>query len=162
MAKKRKKVAEVKKFSGTDNLGTLREEGNYEVMKGTISTDKVSPDTNWDLNAAAVESETKIEHDEGVGNAAVVRTFTFGANPEVFAQHKPTRQELFNAHYKGIEQALWRDGLKVIPEVNPQVRISDDGKSYAIVVGAEPMRGHILTEKPSTLKELLTKEEVNG
>lgn len=132
-----KKFKDVQKFGGTDNLGQVKLNGH-------------------DHDAANVEasSETKLEHDEGHGDAAVIRRFTFGINPESFQKHTPTKQELFNAHYKGIEVALWRDGMKVMPEVEPRVAMEAEKGQYHIYVGAKPMKGHMLMQKPQTLSEI--------
>lgn len=133
--KKKTKYKDVAKFGGTDNLGTVNVHGH-----------------SHDAASLEVASDTKLEHDEGYGDAAIIRRFRFGANPEAFSKHTPTRQELFNAHYKGIEVTLWRDGMKVMPEVEPRVVVN--GSTYDIYVGAKPMKGHVLTQKPQTLSEI--------
>ena len=74
-------------------------------------------------------------------------------NPEAFALHRPTKQELFNHHSKGIETILWKDGLKVMPDVPPRLVV--EGSKYRIFVGAQPMKGMALEEKPKTLKQLI-------
>lgn len=111
-------------------------------------------DVVWNPNSISTESETHLEDDEGFGEAAVIRVFEFAANPEAFKQHKPTKQELFNSHYKGIEIMLWKDGLKVMPEVEPKLTINKKKTKYRIIVGATPMRGHILREQPKTLSQI--------
>ena len=131
------KVLDRPSFGGTEELGNTKMHG-YD----------------HDVKSLEVESTTKLEHDEGHGNAAIIRCFTFGMNPEVFHQYQPTKQELFNSHYKGIEVALWKDGMKVIPEVNPRVVFDEKNLRYQIFVGAAPMKGHILRERPQTLKEI--------
>ena len=80
--------------------------------------------------------------------------FEFGMNIEAFKHAQPTKQELFNAHHKFIETALWKDGLKVIPEVHPRITIDEKQLKYRIFVGAQPMKGHILREQPQTLSQL--------
>ena len=50
--------------------------------------------------------------------------------------------------------ALWRDGMKVMPEVSPRIVIDEKAMMYKIFVGAQPNRGHILTERPRTLTEI--------
>lgn len=132
-----KKVAEVQKFGGTEELGNVQMHGY-----------------NHDVQSLEAQSKTKLEDDQGHGDAAIIRRFTFGINPESFKQYQPTKQELFNSHYKGIEIALWRDGLKVIPEVHPRIVINQEKMNYEIFVGAKPMRGHILRERPQTLTEI--------
>lgn len=102
-----------------------------------------------------VQSKTHLEDDKGEGNAAIVRCFTFGMNVESFRRVRPTKQELFNHHLKGIEIALWKDGMKVLTEVTPRIVFDEKKLTYQIFVGAVPMRGHILREQPKTLKELV-------
>lgn len=130
------KTPEVQKFGGNDHIGSTKFNG-------------------YDHEVESVESQsrTNLEQDHGVGNAAVIRMFEFSANPETFQHHLPTKQELFNAHYKGIELALWKDGLKVIPTVNPQIAVGK--KRYRIWVGAAPMRGQTLSERPQTLSDIV-------
>lgn len=135
MAKRKTKFKDVAKFGGTEELGSVNLHGH-----------------SHDAASLEVTSDTKLEHDEGHGEAAIIRRFTFGANPEAFAKHTPTKQELFNAHYKGIEVTLWRDGMKVMPEVEPRVVVK--GNKFHIFVGAKPMKGHILMQRPQTLSEI--------
>lgn len=114
---------------------------------------------NWDdVSKLEAQSKTHLEDDTGVGEAAIIRCFEFAANPEVFKQHKPTKQELFNYHSKGIEIMLWKDGMKVMPEVNPKVLLNKKGTKYQIFVGAQPMKGHLLQEKTRTLSQLARNE----
>lgn len=103
---------------------------------------------------AETTSQTHLEDDEGVGDAAIIRMFEFSANPEAFKQRTPTKQELFNYHHKQIEITLWGDGMKIMEEVNPRVTISKNKRKYRIFVGAKPQRGHILTERPKTLAQI--------
>lgn len=128
---------EVRKFGGTEEVGHVKMNG-----------------FDHDVQTVEAQSKTKLEDDEGHGNAAIIRCFTFGVNPVAFQQHPPTKQELFNSHYKGIEIALWRDGMKVIPEVNPRIVVDQKKMNYKIFVGAQPMKGHILKERPKTLSEI--------
>lgn len=136
MARKLKKPIEVAKFGGIDKLGSTELNGYQH-----------------EIESVEAESKTNLELDTGVGNAAIIRMFEFSLNHEAFRHYPPTKQDLFNAHHKGIEMALWRDGLKVIPGVNP--RISIEQGRYRIWVGATPMKGHILTETPKTLSQLV-------
>lgn len=128
---------EVRKFGGTEEMGHVKMNGH-----------------DHDVQSIEAESETKLEDDVGHGNAAIIRCFKFGINPKAFQEHPPTKQELFNSHHKGIEIALWRDGLKVLPDVNPRIVIDQKNMSYQIFVGAQPMKGHILREQPKTLSQL--------
>lgn len=138
MAKKGKsKSVEVAQFGGEQQLGTVKMGHDY------------------DLSTMEAESQTKLEHDEGHGAAIVIRCFKFRFNPEVLNHYTPTKQELFNAHHKGIEIALWKDGLTVFPDVNPRIVINEQDMTYEIFVGAKPSKGHILHENPKTLKEIV-------
>lgn len=134
--KKKTAFKDVEKFGGKEDLGQVNLHGH-----------------SHDAASLEVKSETNLEQDEGFGDAAIIRRFTFGVNPEAFKQHVPTKQELFNAHYKGIEVALWRDGMKVMPDVTPKVVLENN--RYHIFVGAKPMKGHMLMHKPQTLKEIV-------
>lgn len=136
MAKKAKPI-EVNKFGGTEKL-----------LETTIERDP------YEFSSMEAESETKLEHDEGHGAAIVIRCFKFKFNPAVLAQYTPTRQELFNAHHKGIELALWKDGLTVWPDVDPRIKINEEEMSYEIFVGAKPSRGQTLYQSPQTLAEI--------
>lgn len=111
-------------------------------------------DIHWEASQIDTESETHLEDDEGYGGVAVVRMFEFSKNPQSFRDHPPTKQELFNSHLKGIEVMLWKDGLQIMPEVEPRVGVGK--KKYRIFVGAEPARGHMLpwNVKPQKLGEI--------
>lgn len=109
----------------------------------------------YDVEYAEAHSGVNLEDDRGEGGAAIIRRFEFGVNPQAFAEHQPTTQDLFNAHLKGIEIALWRDGLQPMTEIEPRLLFSKDKTRYAIFVGAVPAKGHLLHEKPQTLSEVL-------
>lgn len=113
---------------------------------------------NWDATQGEVHSDVALELDKGHGAAAIIRSFDFKANPESF-KNPPTKQELFNAHAAQIAAFLAQDGLKVIPEVNPQVKLSKDRQGYRIVVGASPVRGQTLLERPKTLTQIINGPE---
>lgn len=134
-----KKAIDVKKFGGTEELGTTHVN-----------------DYSHDVQSIETQSKTHLEDDVGHGNPAIIRCFEFGINPEAFKQHPPTKQDLFNYHHKGIEVALWRDGMKVMPDVNPRVVIDESKMTYSIFIGARPMKGHFLREhqQPKTLAQL--------
>ena len=53
------------------------------------------------------------------------------------------------------ETALWRDGLKILTEVQPRISFNEEKMQYQIFVGATPMRGHLLTQTPQTLREIV-------
>jgi hypothetical protein len=137
MARKLKKAKDVVKFGGVDELGKVGMHGHEH-----------------DVSTIEAKSTRHLEEDIGEGNAAILRCFTFAINPQVFKEHPPTKQELFNHHHKGIELALWRDGMKVMPEVNPKIVVNQKKMQYQIFVGAQPMKGYILQERPQTLSEI--------
>lgn len=142
--KKNKKTLEVQKFGGVDELGQVKldREKSYGIKD------------NYELNSVETQSDTKLEHDEGKGIPVIIRTFEFGTNPEAFKQHTPTKQELFDAHRKGLEMHLWRDGMIYFDEVQPQIIFSKDGTKYQIVIAALPARGQALLETPQTLSQI--------
>lgn len=144
MAKRSKKTIDVQKFGGVDDAGKFVE---------TDAKDAPVKDVHYDLQNLEVQSQTHLEDDHGGGGSAIIRMFEFGMNPLAFSQHRPSKQELFNSHFKGIELALWRDGMKVIPEVNPRIIVDEKAGSYKIFVGAQPQKGHTLTEQPRTLSQ---------
>lgn len=110
---------------------------------------------NWDdVSQIKTTSTTPLEADVGYGHAAIIRCFEFAANPEVFKQHKPTKQELFNYHSKAIEIQLWGDGFNVMPDVSPKIVISKNKKKYRIFVGARPKEGMSVLERPKTLSQI--------
>ncbi len=111
--------------------------------------------TPWQSQDLASKSETHLEDDLGSGEAAIIRVFEFAASPEAFRAHTPTRQELFNYHSKGIEVMLWKDGMTVMPDVDPKVTINEKQTKYRIFVGAKPMKGHTLHERPQTLSQIV-------
>lgn len=149
----KRKTKQVKSFGGTKHLGNVVEQD---------AKDAPVKDVNYDVQDLEVQSKTNLEQDQGGGGAAIIRCFEFGINYQTFNEVRPTKQDLFNAHYKGIEMALWRDGLKVIPEVNPRIVINSSKGTYSIFVGANPMKGHILREQPRTLADQLRSEESYG
>lgn len=153
MAKRSKKVVEVQKFGGIDSVGTVRDENLTRFTSEMSGNESFHTDTNYNLESIETQSKTHLEDDMGGGGAAIIRTFEFGMNPEAFNQYQPTKQELFNSHYKGIELALWKDGLKVMPEVQPKIVVDNKTNKYRIFVGAQPMKGHLLYEQPKTLAE---------
>ena len=136
----RKKARDVAKFGGTDKLGNV-------VLHG------------YDHEASSIEtqSKTNLEQDRGEGGAAIIRCFTFGVNPKAFQEARPTQQDLFNAHVKGVEVMLWRDGMTLMIDVQPRILFDQKSMTYKIFVGARPMKGHLLTrmQVPQTLKQIV-------
>lgn len=155
MAKRSKKTVEVQKFGGVDSMGTVRDENLTKFTSEMSGNESYHNNTDYNLESIETQSDTHLEDDIGGGGAAIIRIFEFGMNPEAFKQYQPTKQELFSSHYKGIELALWKDGLKPIPEVNPKIIVDEKANKYRIFVGAQPMKGHMLYEQPKTLSEQL-------
>jgi hypothetical protein len=152
---KRPKSAEVSQFGGVHDVGTVRDENVTKFHSELSNTDYIRDDaTNYDAKSIEVESQTKLEADEGTGGAAIIRCFEFRMNPVTFATIMPTTQDLFNSHHKGIEIALWKDGMTVLPDVNPRVVINRETGTYQIFVGAKPSKGQLLHERPQTLSQL--------
>ncbi len=114
-------------------------------------------DLQWEGEEVQTESKTKIEEDQGTGQPVILRFFEFGANFETFKQHKPTAQELFNSHIKGMESLLWSDGLKIYHEVEPRLMFSKDKTKYRFIIPCIPTNGSALVDTPRTLSQLLTK-----
>lgn len=111
-------------------------------------------EVGWDVNEGEVHADVQLSEDKGVGKAVIVRTFFFKANPEGFRERTPSKQELFNAHANQIRDALTTDGLQIMHDVSPKLMIGKTKTHYKIVVGAEPMAGMLLHERPETLMNL--------
>lgn len=109
----------------------------------------------YDAETVSAESDTKLEEDKGTGQEIILRFFDFAANPETFKQHKPTAQELFNTHRKGIESLLWTDGLTPYQLIEPRLLFSKDGSQYRFAISCIPSLGNTLIDKTKTLSELL-------
>lgn len=131
---------------------------DHIVDKVGITETTGEKDIQWEATKGEAESTTTLQDDEGYGPAVIVRSFDFKANPQAFHQYTPSKQELFNAHAKQIEIHLWKDGLQVMPDVDPKVILSKKRDGYRIVVGAEPARGHLLHQTPQTLSQIVNKQ----
>jgi hypothetical protein len=129
---------------------------SVEKNAKNLPTGKVE-DIQWEGEEIQTQSETKLESDTGSGKAVVLRFFDFGANVESFKHHKPTAQELFNSHMRGIESLLWRDQLTFYKEVEPRLLFSKDKSKYRFIIACLPSTGSALADKPQTLSQLLTK-----
>lgn len=107
----------------------------------------------WEGNTLEVKSDPLI--DAGVGKPYILRCFEFRINPLV--KQTPTRQELFNHHWRQIQSMLWADGLKAYEAVNPRIIVGK--QSYRIFVTAEPRLSNgiaiSLGEKPRTLQQII-------
>ena len=126
-----------------------------QKFKALEKNAKDSPvkDLEWQGEEVGVESDTKLEQDTGTGIPIVLRFFDFGANPKVFKDHKPTAQELFNGHIKGMEALLWKDGLTRYEGVEPRLMFSKDKKRYRFVIACVP--NQTLHDTPQTLSQLM-------
>lgn len=112
-------------------------------------------DIIWEGEEVQAESTTKISEDTGTGQAIIIRFFDFGSNAETFKQHKPTAQELFDSHRRGIEAQLWGDGLKPFEGSEPRLMFSKDKTHYRFIIACIPNRGNTLFDKTRTLSQLL-------
>lgn len=131
----------------------------------TIEKDaKDSPvkDIQWEGEEIGVQSDTKIEEDKGTGREIILRFFDFAANPEVFKQHKPTPQELFDTHKKGMASMLWTDGLTPYEVIEPRLLFSKDKSQYRFVISCIPSTGNTLIDKTHTLSQLLTNQPLTS
>lgn len=141
MTRNNQKIKDVSKFGGVDELGQVQLDGHRH-----------------DASSVEAKSQTNLEHDEGVGDAVVIRCFTFQMNlekPEVFLECRPSKQELFNSHLRGIEMALFRDGMKIFPDSAPRLTFDVKKMQYSIFIAAKPMRGYLLEQRPQTLTEIV-------
>lgn len=111
-------------------------------------------DIQWEGEEVGVESTTKLQSDKGTGQEIILRFFDFAANPESFRQHKPTEQELFEHHRKGMEAMLWNDGLTPCFAIEPRLLFSKDHTQYRFVLSCIPSLGNTIIEKAHTLSEL--------
>ncbi len=119
---------------------------------------KEEKDILWEGEEVTAESTTQITEDKGTGQAIVLRFFEFGANPEVFKQHKPTAQELFNSHIRGMESLLWRDGLRRFEGSEPRLMFSKDKTRYRFIVPCIYAMNRVATGDHKTLSQLLTND----
>src|SRR3990167_6099497 len=138
--KKKIKTKDVAKFGWIGDLGKVQMDGQEH-----------------ESSSIEAQSQTKLEHDKGEGNAVVIRCFTFQMNlehPELFIERRPSKQEIFNSHIRGIEMALWKDGLRAFLDVAPRITFNTKEFQYSIFVSAVPMKGWLLHEKPQTLSQI--------
>ncbi len=121
-------------------------------VKELNAKDAPVKDLDWEGEEVTAESTTKLEEDKGTGHAVVLRFFDFGVNPETFKQHKPTAQELFNSHSRGMEALLWKDQLKPFEGIEPRMMFSKDKSHYRFIIACLPMG--VLNEKSMTLTQI--------
>lgn len=112
-------------------------------------------DLHWEGEEVQAHSDTKLEEDRGTGIPIILRFFEFGANFQSFKNHKPTAQELFNSHMRGIESLLWADELTFYKDVEPRLQFSKDGTKYRFIIPCIPRSGSVLVDAPKTLSELV-------
>lgn len=144
---KRTKTAEVQKFGGVEKVGNVRMETAVDPFNGSVH----------ELSSIETQSKITLEQDKGEGDMIFIRCFTFAFNPEVMKQMQTEgrilqKQDLFNAHHKGIELALWKDGLKA--DIDLPIRVVVNDKNYQIFVSARPRKGWAVDQKPLTLSEI--------
>lgn len=139
----------VQQKSGTmDNQSTKHKGQAVEIDTGQ---------TKWQAQELGVNSNIPLV-DEGKGKPYIVRQFEFHFNPDTLNKIKqkkipaPTRQELFNAHWRQIQTTLWGDGLVACQEVDPRMIIGK--KKYKIILLCEPRFRTMVAEKPNTLQEI--------
>lgn len=141
--------------------GVFKAEASTDVFGGSIGKDELQAkgvEGNWDkVQELGASSETHLEDDKGEGHAVVMRQFVFGINPQAFMEVKPTKQQIFNSHLKGIEISLWKDGLQVWDAVEPRIHLDAQNMRYTIYVGAITSKGNRFStlHKPKKLTELL-------
>lgn len=149
-----KKVAKERLTSSKDLNDHLTGESTVKVINTVDNKEKVH---DYDVKQGEVHSDIKLEADEGYGKTIVIRSFDFKVNPQAFKERTPSKQDLFNAHVKQIEIVLWKDGLKVMPDVAPQLIMDKKRRGYRIVVGAEPEKGQLINslvlDKQQTLSQ---------
>lgn len=130
-------------------------------MEGEIKGNISQWETD-DISKVEATSETHLEDDKGEGGPVILRVFEFAANPAAFREHKPTKQELFSHHAKGIEAMLWSDGLRVVHEHDPKISVNRRKTKYRIFVAATPARGHLLHASPQTLSDIVAKKPLQS
>ncbi len=133
-----------------------KKEKKFKVIEKDAKDSPVK-DLEWEGEEVGVESTTKLEDDKGTGKEIVLRFFDFAANPEVFKIRKPTAQELFNTHHKGMEAMLWSDGLSPYQLIEPRLLFSKDGSQYRFVISCIPSLGNTFVDKSRTLSQLVNK-----
>ncbi len=129
-------------------------------VKEVNAKDAPIKNIEWEGEELQAYSTTKITDDVGKGQPVILRTFKFAANPEAFRMHKPTAQELFESHKRGIEALLWRDGLTHFREVEPRIVFTKDQKTYTFIIACIPTQA--LIDNPKTLSELLTNKDATA
>lgn len=147
-------------------MAKKEEKKQFFIKDKEVITDPTAPvisnefidkreDGDYTGQTIEVQSETHLDDDRGTGEAVILRTYEFGANPLAFRDAMPQPQEVFNYHYKAIMGMLWQDGLRPAEDIEPRLIFSKDRTKYLIMVGARPGLGQTLLAKPQTLTEII-------
>lgn len=142
---RRSKSVDVQKFGGVEHLGEVATDVTESPLDGV---------TGHTVDSIETSSDTKLESDLGTGRAVVMRSFTFKANAKAFRDHIPTKQELFNMHYKGLDMYLWKDGLTLCQDYEPHLLFNKAKSHYTIFVVATPSHGNVLVDQTQTLSQI--------
>jgi len=117
---------------------------NFEVIE------KDSEVTNSDIKWYGKEDQTeeKLMHDKGVGEAVLIRLFEFKFPPTL--EKLPTKEEILTPEYiRHLRATLWADALRLIME--PRVVI--DKESCKIFAPCQATTGNSFLEEPKTIQE---------
>lgn len=114
---------------------------------------------NNEWYGASLQTEGTPMVDSGTGRALILRVFDFAFKPGL--EQKPSKQQLFNAHWSHIKTLIWSDGLVANTDVDPRVVIGK--KRYRIFILCEPRlnKNHIreaVVDRPTTLQEVFKKK----
>ena len=94
-------------------------------------------------------------YDEGRGDKYSLRMFFFKFHPDIVSGKTklPSKQELFNTHYKQIELEVWRSGMRLMKDDKhpPQVRLKKDGYVIGVLCGV----GDRHIGQPLTLQQII-------
>lgn len=142
-------MAKSKKFKAIEKAAKMPTTGVFTGAK------EEKKDIVWEGEELSAQSETKITEDKGTGQSVILRFFDFAADPVKFKEHKPTAQELFASHIKGIHALLWRDGLRPFEAVQPRLLFSKDKKNYRFIIPCVAGISGLIDGTPRTLSQLL-------
>lgn len=118
---------------------------------------QINDQSKWTGQELGVNSNIPLV-DAGSGKPYVIRKFEFHFDPTVLQKIRekkvkfPSKQELFNTHWRQIQSTLWGDGLVARQDVEPNLMISKF--KYIIVLACEPRFGTSVIERPNTLQEI--------
>ena len=133
----------------------MAENNQSSDFKG--STYEINDKEKWIGQELGVNSGIPLV-DEGKGKPYIIRQFEFSFNPEFRLKLRdkkvamPTKQELFNYHWRQLEAVLWGDGLVPCKEVEPRMVIGR--KKYKIILLCEPRFKVLVADRPKTLQEI--------